>query len=107
MYDGEAMPYPMWRAKARVKRVSGACRNVPQHARSVLERAGPVKLQTKALLCSDRHSSPGMPRMAKDQTSAGKHAGGGRYPFRVMAGQCRRRTTKGQEVFSPIRVSIL
>ena len=82
----------------------GACRSVPERARRVPERAGPVKLQTKGLLCSDRHSSPGMPRMAKGQTSAGKHAGAGRYPFRVIMGQCRRRTTKGQEVFPHSRV---
>ena len=75
------MPYPTWQVKARVKRVSGACRNVPERARSVPDRAGPVKLQTKALLCSDRHSSPGMPRMAKGQMSTGKHAGAGSTHF--------------------------
>ena len=69
--------------------------------------AGPVQLQTKALLCSDRHSSPGMPRMAKSQTSTSKRAGGGRYPFRVMPGQSRRRTTEDQEVFSLVRVTTL
>ena len=98
------MPDPTWRVKTRVKTRAGG---VPERARRVPERAGPVELQTKGLLCSDRHSSPGMPRMAKGQTSAGKRAGAGRYPFRVMTGQCRRRTTKGQEVFSPVRVSTL
>ena len=43
--------------------------------------AGPVKLQTKALLCSDRHSSPGELRMAKGQMSTGKHAGAGSTHF--------------------------
>ena len=37
--------------------------------------AGPVKLQTKALLCFDRHISSGELRMAKGQMSTGKHAG--------------------------------
>ena len=101
------MPDPTWRVKTRAKSVPEAWRSVPERARRVPERAGPVKLQTKGLLCSDRHSSPGMPRMAKGQTSAGKRAGASRYPFRVMTGQCRRRTTKGQEVFSPVRVSTL
>ena len=72
------------------------------------ERAGHVKLQTKggnvALLCSDQHSSPGELRIAKGQTSTRKKANAGRYPFRVMAGCHRRRTTKGQEVFSLSRV---
>ena len=81
-----------------------ACRSVP-------ERAGHVKLQTKesngALLCSDRHSSPGELRIAKGQTSTRKKANAGRHPFRVMASCHRRRTTKGQEVFSPSRVSKL
>ena len=75
------------------------------------ERAGHVKLQTKgsngALLYSDRHNSPGELRIAKEQTSAGKRANAGRYPFRVMAGWYRRCTTKGQEVFFPSRVSKL
>ena len=69
------------------------------------ERASHVKLQTKGgngtLLCSDWHSSPGELRIAKEQTSADKRANADRYPFRVKASWYRRRTTKGQEVFSP------
>ena len=98
------MPDPMWRNKTLARSVPEAWWSVPERARCVPERAGPVKLQTKGLLCSDRHSNPGMPRMAKGQTSVGKHAGAGRHPFRVMMGQCRRRTTEDQEVFSPVRV---
>ena len=75
------------------------------------ERVSHVKLQTKEgdaiLLCSDRRSSPGELRIAKEQMSAGKGANADRYPFRVKAGWYRRRTTKGQEVFSLIKVSNL
>ena len=87
----------------------GACQDrggrVLERAGSMPERARPVKLQTKeayvALLCSDRHGSPGWLRIAKGQTSAGKEPMPDRYPFRVRAGWYRRRTTEGQEVFSP------
>ena len=76
------MPDPTWRAKERARSVARACQSVP-------ERASHVKLQTKGsngiLLCSDRHSSPGKPRIANEQTSAGKRANAGRYPFRVKA----------------------
>ena len=93
------------------RRVPGAWRERARTCRSVPEHVNHVKLQTKgrngALLCSDRHSSPGELRIAKGQTSAGKRANAGRHPFWVMASCHRRRTTKDQEVFSPSRVSKL
>ena len=54
------------------RRVLGAWREHARTCRSVPERVSHVKLQTKggngALLCSDRHSSPGELRIAKGQT---------------------------------------
>ena len=89
----------------------GACQ---ERGWSVPEGAGTcqhVKLQTKGgngtLLYSDRHDSLGELRIAKEQTSAGKGANAGRYPFRVKASWYCIRTARGQEVFSPIRVSNL
>ena len=59
------MPDPRWQVKTRARSVPEAWRGVPERARRVPERAGPVKLQTKGLLCSDRHGSPGELRIAK------------------------------------------
>ena len=73
-------PYEVCRVACAQAYVAGrgACQErggrVPERAGRMPERAGPVKLQTKeanvALLCSDRHGSPGELRMAKGQTSA-------------------------------------
>ena len=59
--------------------------SVLERARSMPERASPVKLQTKeddgSLLCPDRHSSPGELRIAKRRTSTGKMPYAGQVPI--------------------------